>query len=226
MTRARRVIVWRHGRTAWNLAGRVQGQSDVPLDEVGVAQARDAAGYLAALEPSRILSSDLKRAASTAAALSAVTGIPVELDKRFREMDFGAREGLTWPQAWEAFPEGMQAWVNGDETKIPGSETHEQAGRRFAAALEDHLEELPLGDTLVVVAHGALLRTGLCAFLGFEVASWRLFGGLANCNWSILEESRHGDWAEWRLTEWNTGSLPEPVLSDDEQTERPVDEPG
>lgn len=213
----RRVIVWRHGRTAWNVAGRVQGQSDVPLDELGLSQARDASGYLAALAPNRIVSSDLKRAAVTAAALGSCTGLPVELDARFREMDFGAREGLTWAQAWDRFPEGMKAWVSGDETKVPGSETHREAGERFSSALRGYLRELPAGETLVVVAHGAVLRTGICSFLGLAEASWRSLGGLANCNWSVVEEFGHRDWAEWRLTEWNTGSLPEVVLSDDEE---------
>ncbi len=213
----RRVIVWRHGRTAWNVAGRVQGQSDIPLDEVGQAQAREAAGYLAALAPSRIVSSDLKRAAVTAEALGAVAGLPIELDRRFREMDFGAREGLTWPQAWDRMPEAMQAWVDGDETKVPGSETHRQAGDRFADALRDTLDSIGRGQTLVVVAHGAVIRTGVSSFLNLPESSWRTLGGLANCNWSVLEESRYRDWSEWRLTEWNTGSLPEPVLSDDEE---------
>jgi len=61
------VVVWRHGRTEWNLAGRFQGQSDVALDAVGVAQARDSARILAALRPHAIVSSDLARAANTAA---------------------------------------------------------------------------------------------------------------------------------------------------------------
>jgi len=219
----RRVIVWRHGRTAWNVAGRVQGQSDVPLDEVGLAQARDASGYLAALKPSRIISSDLERAAVTAAALGSRTRLTVELDSRLREMNFGAREGLTWSQAWSRFPQGMKAWVSGDETKLPGSETHRQAGERFSSALRGYLTELPPGETLVIVAHGAVLRAGVCSFLGLAEKSWRLLGGLANCNWSMLEEFGQSDHSIWRLTEWNTGSLPEPVLSDDQESE--IDEP-
>jgi broad specificity phosphatase PhoE len=212
----RQVVLWRHGRTAWNVAGRVQGQSDIPLDEVGRRQARGAAARLAALRPDRIVSSDLVRAADTARALGGLTGTPVELDPRLRELNFGEREGLTWRQAWRRFPEGMQAWIDGDETQIPGSETHRQAGDRFAAALHSLLEDLPAGGVLVVVAHGAVLRTGACAFLGVPEAHWSSFGGLGNCSWSVLEEARHGDWSKWRLTEWNAGTLPEPVLSDDE----------
>ena len=66
---SRRIILWRHGRTEWNLAGRVQGQSDVPLDDVGRQQARESAARLATLGPTRILTSDLRRAADTASEL-------------------------------------------------------------------------------------------------------------------------------------------------------------
>jgi glucosyl-3-phosphoglycerate phosphatase len=213
---SRQVILWRHGRTSWNVAGRVQGQSDIPLDDVGREQATSAAARLAALKPDRIVSSDLQRAAETARALGELTGTEVELDPRLRELNFGEREGMTWREAWAAFPDGMQAWVDGDETKMPGSETHRQAGERFAAALHDLLEGLPAGGVLVVVAHGAILRTGACVFLEIPEAHWSSFGGLGNCSWSVLEESRYKDWSRWRLTEWNAGTLPEPVMSDDE----------
>lgn len=212
---SRRVVLWRHGRTAWNVEGRIQGQSDTELDEVGVQQAADAAARLASLKPNRIVSSDLSRAASTAAALAAVTGLEVDHDPRLREMDFGAREGLTWHEAWTRFPAGMRAWVEGDETQIPDSETHEQAGGRLAAALRDHLEFLADDETLVVVAHGAVLRTGMCSFLDIPQSAWATFGGLSNCHWAVLEEVGPDFRRMWRLTEWNSGSLPEPVLSDD-----------
>jgi broad specificity phosphatase PhoE len=212
----RRVVLWRHGRTDWNVAGRVQGQTDIHLDEVGREQARSAAARLAALSPERIVSSDLVRAHDTARQLAEATGLEVELDPRLREMNFGDREGMTWREAWAAFPDGMRAWVDGDQTQIPGSETYRGAGERLAAALTDHLSRLSPGGTLVVVAHGAVLRTGVCAFLQISESHWSSFGGLSNCSWAVLEESRSGEWSKWRLTEWNAGTLPEPVMSDEE----------
>ena len=62
----RRVVLWRHGRTAWNATNRFQGQTDVPLDEVGVLQGERAARNLATLKPDLIVSSDLGRARTTA----------------------------------------------------------------------------------------------------------------------------------------------------------------
>lgn len=213
----RRIILWRHGRTEWNVAGRVQGQSDVPLDEVGQEQARASAARLATLCPSRILTSDLRRAADTAAVLGGLCEVEVEPDPRLREMDFGAREGLTWAESWEQMPDGMQAWIDGDESKIPGSETHVEAGDRFAAALREHTENLGADETVVVVAHGGVARVGACSFLGFPRDSWGSFGGLNNCAWSVLEEVQHKGARRWRIVEWNAGTLPEPVLSDDER---------
>ena len=212
----RRVVLWRHGRTAWNVAGRVQGQTDTPLDDVGRQQARDAAARLASLAPVRILSSDLERARDTAAELSRATGVEVELDPRLREMNFGAREGLTWQESWERYPEGMKAWLDGDETGIPDSETHAQAGARLADALHDALTTLEDEQTLVLVAHGAVLRVGCATFLGFPEQTWRSFAGLSNCSWIALEQQHPRYDTRWRLTEWNAGTLPEPVLSDDE----------
>lgn len=212
----RRVVLWRHGRTAWNVAGRVQGQTDTELDEVGREQARAAAARLAALNPDRIVSSDLIRARDTAQSLADVTGQSFEVDPRLREMNFGDREGMTWREAWEAFPDGMRAWADGDETQIPRSETHREAGERLADALHEILSDLRPGGTLVIVAHGAVLRAGACVFLDIPESHWGTLGGLGNCSWSVLEENRSGDWAKWRLTEWNAGTLPEPVMSDDE----------
>ena len=228
MTRS--VIIWRHGRTEWNLAGRVQGQTDVPLDDVGREQARAAAARLASLRPSRIVSSDLSRARDTAEQLGQLAGVEVETDVRFRERSFGVREGLTMAEAWEQFPEHMARWLAGDEAGIPGSESSVAAGERFTAGLHEHLETLGPEETLVVVSHGGVTRAGTFSFLGLPRETWETFSGLSNCSWTVLEErdlvpqalhsasSREVPpmLAQWRVVEWNAGTLPEPVLSDEE----------
>lgn len=212
---SRQIILWRHGQTAWNAAGRVQGQSNVPLDEVGITQARSAAARLATLNPARILTSDLVRASATAQALSDLTGVPFEADKRLREMAFGLREGLTSREAWASHPHEMRAWVAGDDIPMPGGETYREAGKRFAEVLTEVSAKVEHDRPVVIVAHGAVLRVGACTFVGISQEHWRSFGGFNNCAWSVLEESRFGDRKIWRITEWNAGTLPEPVLSDD-----------
>ncbi|HZK36987.1 MAG TPA: histidine phosphatase family protein [Aeromicrobium sp.] len=212
---SRQLILWRHGRTEWNASGRVQGQSDVPLDDIGQQQAAVAAARLATLDPFTIVSSDLQRALRTAEILGLETGVSVKTDKRLREMHFGVREGLTAAEAWKTFPDEMRAWQTGDDIRMPGGETYREAGVRFAAALGDIAATLPADRAAVVVGHGAVLRVGACTFLGIPQAHWRSFGGFNNCAWSVLEQVPVGDREAWRISEWNAGTLPEPVLSDD-----------
>ncbi|CAN5555002.1 histidine phosphatase family protein [soil metagenome] len=207
----RRIVVWRHGRTEWNARGLAQGQEDVALDDVGVRQAREAAARVAALSPARIMSSDLQRASTTATILSELCGVPVELDRRLREMHLGARQGMPLAEAFERYPAQMRAWRAGEDVRLEGGETYAETAGRFAAALEDLSAALGQQQTAVMVSHGAAMRVGICHWLGFPQPLWGRFGGFANCSGTVLEEDRLG----WRITEWNAGSLPEPVLSDD-----------
>jgi probable phosphoglycerate mutase len=209
----RRIVLWRHGRTEWNELGRVQGQTDIPLDATGRAQARDAAARLASLDPCWIVSSDLSRATQTAAALATLTDLEVQVDVRLREMAFGIREGLTSAQAMERHPEQMRAFAEDAGLVLPGAESYAQVGERVAAAIDEAAVRVPAEGTGVLVAHGAALRVGICHWLGFPPELWPRFSGFSNCNWSVLEERRRG----WCITEWNAGSLPEPVLSDEER---------
>lgn len=207
----RRLVLWRHGRTAWNEQGRAQGQRDVPLDEVGAEQARSAAARLAALSPTRIVCSDLSRATATAAELAELTGLTPVHDVRLREIAFGEREGLTYAESMARFPDQMSRWEVSDDVRFPGGETYAHTADRFAAALRDVAADLAGGELVVVASHGGAMRVGAARFLGFPVETWTAFGGFANCNWAVLGEGRRG----WRVEEWNAGSLPEPVIGDD-----------
>jgi probable phosphoglycerate mutase len=209
---SRSLVLWRHGRTEWNATGRAQGQRDVPLDDVGVEQARTAAARLASLQPAAIVSSDLSRAADTAAALARLTGLDVSYDSRLREIAFGQREGLTFEESMARFPDQMHRWLNGAEVRFPGGETYQETAERFADALHDIAAAVGPDDTVVVASHGGAMRVGTGQFLGLPPALRNVFGGFANCNWAVLFEGRHG----WRIDEWNAGSLPEPVMGDDQ----------
>ncbi len=207
----RRMVVWRHGQTAWNARGMAQGQTDVPLDEMGVEQARNAAARLASLRPVYIRTSDLSRAVATANELAALTGLDPITDSRLREMHMGARQGLSLSRAFELFPEQMQAWREGRDVALPGAESYGEVAERMAGALTEAADALQAGQTGVLVSHGAAMRVGICRYLGLPQQHWSAFGGFSNCSWALLEEGRLG----WRVAEWNAGSLPEPVLSDD-----------
>ncbi|MCW2899100.1 MAG: Phosphoglycerate mutase [Streptosporangiaceae bacterium] len=201
----RRLVLWRHGQTAWNLENRFQGKTDIPLDETGVAQAARAARLLSGLKPGAIIASPLQRAAATAGSLAEVTGLPVDYDPDLMERDGGEWEGLTGDEIRERYPAEHSTW------EPPGGETSEQVAKRVCGAFERALEGLPSDGVLVVASHGAALRLGMAQLLGFPEEIWERLGGLSNCSWSVLAEGRSG----WRLIEHNAGTLPEPVLSDD-----------
>lgn len=215
-----RLVLWRHGQTAWNAERRFQGQSDIPLDPAGQAQAERAARLLAGLHPDLIVSSDLIRATSTAAPLARLTGLDVVLDKDLRERHGGGWEGLTDTQIRERYPAEHATWTP------PDGEPATVVADRVAAALEriaatasaaniraaTASAHASAGGLAVVVSHGAALRLGMSRLLGMPEETFGALGPLSNCSWSVLGQ-RHG---RWRLLEHNAGTLPEPViLSDD-----------
>ena len=117
-----RLIIWRHGQTEWNATDRIQGHADVGLDDIGRAQAAAAAKHIAAGHPDVIVSSDLRRAADTAGALAAVTGLTVRLDPRLREQYFGDWQGLTNAEVRSAYPDEWARWRRGEPADAAGIE--------------------------------------------------------------------------------------------------------
>jgi probable phosphoglycerate mutase len=152
-----RLIVARHGRTAWNEAGRYQGHADIPIDALGAQQALALVAALAPVEPACIVVSDLMRTRQTAAPLAAATGIELRIDPRLREIDVGAWEGLTREQAAVRFPDEFRRWDAGEDLPRGGGETRAAAAARGADALADHLGAAPADAVVVVVSHGMVL---------------------------------------------------------------------
>ena len=134
----RRLVLLRHGRTEWNDSGRAQGHADVPLDDVGLAQAKEVAPVLAALRPVAVWSSDLARAPGRPPPWPPSAGSSPVLDPRLREFDVGPnRQGLTAEQYAAAHPEEHAALLAGDLDAIPGRETRDDVLQRFLPALGD-----------------------------------------------------------------------------------------
>ncbi len=158
--RGRRIILWRHGQTSWNVERRFQGSTDVELTETGVAQARRSARLLAGLKPDAIVASDLKRAAATAAELAALTGLHVVHEEALRETYAGVWQGLTHDEIIARYGEEYAAWKRGEPVRRGGGELTGDRGRRPRRPLVlRHAEKLPENGTLVVVSHGGTIRT-------------------------------------------------------------------
>jgi len=228
MRSARRVVIWRHGRTEWNAAGRFQGQLDPPLDEVGQGQVARAALLLHTLHPDRVVASDLQRATATGEALGRLCGRTVSVRAEYRETHGGHWQGLDRAALDAGHRVALTAWAEGAD--IPAGQTGErrsEVAARMVRGLLADLAEVPAGGTLVLATHGGSGRALTGAMMGLPVASWGALGTLANAAWNVLwERTRtggiegvaHSDpWGvgAWRLEEYNAASLPQPVLGDD-----------
>lgn len=200
---AANVILWRHGQTDYNAAGKLQGQIDIPLNSTGKAQAREAAAVLALLRPTAIITSDLSRAADTADALAEVAGLDVVVDERLRERSFGLWEGLTHADIREGWPDAFAQWRTGGHPDGIDAETRMDLGVRFAECINEWAPRFETSDTVVFVAHGAAIGTGISSLLGQDPDGWRGISGISNCHWSTLEPYS-GD-PGWRLTGHNVG---------------------
>jgi len=141
----------RHGETDWNLARRIQGRTDIPLNETGRAQATATGRSLAAEPWDLVVASPLDRAAETARLVAAELGLGAPLlDERFVERDYGAAEGMEWHEV-------ERRWPDGD---VPGREPRERVAERVIPALVELAAARP-GARIVVVSHGGAIRSAL-----------------------------------------------------------------
>jgi probable phosphoglycerate mutase len=202
----RRLLLLRHGRTAWNDTGRAQGHHDVALDEVGHGQGATVAPVLAALGPAALWTSDLTRARQTCSYLERATGLTATVDRRLREYDVGARQGMTAQEFARSFPEAYAAWRAGEDMPcVPGAERATDVARRMLPALHEVLAVLDDGATGVVVTHGACLKVALVALLGWPLEQSADLRGVDNGHWVSLAETRTetGAGTRFRLRDYN-----------------------
>jgi uncharacterized phosphatase len=175
----------RHGQTDWNVQRRLQGSTDIPLNDVGRGQARDAVTVLSGYEWDAIVSSPLSRAAETANLIAAGLGLSVARRvPEFTERSFGPAEGL-------------QAGPELDALRIPGgfrgAESEDETACRGLAALEALAEEFR-GRRVLVVAHGSLIRVSLSRAIG------RTLQSIDN---AVLNLAHHHAVEGWQLEYFN-----------------------
>jgi broad specificity phosphatase PhoE len=202
--RPRRLIVLRHGQTTHNAKGLWQGQFDSDLSDLGHQQAKAAARALAALRPTRVVASDLTRAALTGQDVADECGVPIEFDERWREIHVGEWAGMTAAQVREQYPEDQDRLLRGEDFRRGGhGESVADVADRVRAALADLFEALGPGECAVIATHGVTARTIAAELVGLDQnLAWLALAGLGNCHWAELVEGAHG----WRIQTWNAAA--------------------
>lgn len=211
------ITLVRHGRTAYNAARRLQGQIDIPLDEVGRRQVELTGAALRELYVTRrpditgriVIASDLGRAMATAHAFADPLGVEVHPDARVRERNFGDWEGLSGAELAERYPEDFRLWVEhkGGEMRH-GAEDKDEVGRRGSQAVLDWASRAGSDTDLYVFSHGAWISQTLQYLLGINKAdpTYASIMGMSNAHWARLVPMDLADGSvRWRLTDYNHG---------------------
>jgi probable phosphoglycerate mutase len=161
-----RIVLARHGQTAWNAIGRLQGHTDIALDDTGRDQARSLARALAGSGIAAVVTSDLSRARETGTIVADVLrlGEP-HTDPELRERRFGVFEGLTRDQCASRHPAAWRAWIATTEAP-PGGESRDDAVTRMTRALE---RVATAAGPVLVITHGGVMRLWLMNLLGTTI---------------------------------------------------------
>jgi len=181
-----RALLIRHGETDWNREARIQGQLNVPLNEMGRAQARRLADRLRGEGIEAAYSSDLIRVYETAEIALAGSGLSIHKTADLREVSFGAWQGKRWADVEGEFPQEVLHYrQNYGRYAPPGGESLMALRRRSVAAFQriigDHR-----GQTVALFAHGGPCRAILAEVLGLDVAKARRFG-MGNASVHVVE---------------------------------------
>ncbi len=170
-----KIMLTRHGKTAWNEIRKVQGHSDIELTAEGIEQAELLAKNCPLEKVSAIYSSDLSRAKTTAEILAQKFNLTVQLEKNLREVNFGDLEGKTLAEFEKADPQNFYNFFNKpDELKIKNAETFQELQARAFSAVKKIIAAHH-DENIIIVAHGAINRTILCSILEIPIRKmWSL----------------------------------------------------
>ncbi|HZP92183.1 MAG TPA: histidine phosphatase family protein [Burkholderiales bacterium] len=195
--RGAELILVRHGETAWNAEGRIQGHLDSPLNDEGLAQALLLGERLGQEHFDHFYSSDLGRALQTAQPIADRSGKRPTTDSRLRERNLGAFQGLTGPECEERFPEDYARFHRRDpDHVVPGGESIRQVYARISAWLEE-LPRRHAGGRILAVTHGGVLDAAYRIVHRLPLDRPRDFP-IYNASLNRLEH----DGASWRVTSW------------------------
>lgn len=174
------ILLIRHGETAWNAVRRLQGHTDIPLNEEGARQAGALAQALAAEQVDVLVSSDLQRAMQTAQAVAdQYDGLDVQTDDQLRERCYGVFEGMLYADIEQQYPAEYALWQARDiDAVMPAGEREAESFRQFYQRATDGIAEWAQrhpGRTIAIVAHGGVLECAYRAAVGMSLDSPRDF---------------------------------------------------
>ncbi len=180
----------RHGETQWNMEGRFQGRTDIPLNIKGRDQAVKVGKALASVRIDRVWSSELRRARQTAEEIAIHHDLDVLEEHGITEISHGLWEGKQAAEIEEIWPGILKKWHQTPADVImPGGEDLEMVQKRAVKSFSSIMSSG--GDNIVVVSHDALLKVILCYWLDCPLSSfWRF--QLGNCSITVVEGSDTG----------------------------------
>ena len=204
-----RICFIRHGETDWNVAHRIQGQTDVPLNETGRSQALAMASNAAHYDFSAIYSSDLKRAFDTAEVVAKGRVLEVVPLVQLRERHFGIFQGLTAAEGLQLNPAAHACYVGRDlEYDFELGESILDFADRVERAVNDLIKHHP-DQTIAVVSHAGVLEIVYRKATGRPLQTPRDFA-IPNCALNWFSFDAHG----WHLEAWDDHHHLSKVLKD------------
>lgn len=182
----------RHGQTAGNVSHQLIGHTDMPLDDLGLDQARQVGLHMRAVRLDAVITSPLARARVTASEIARHQAIELQVDDRLKEMHFGDAEGLTMPEAAERFPHILR--LRDDplamEFRWPSGEHRAEFHSRVLATFTE-LAAIHHGRQVAVVCHGGVITSLIAQLDGGSPNDYNRYP-VANCSVTHLEVHTHG----------------------------------
>lgn len=182
-----KLYLLRHGETDWNVAWRLQGSTNIPLNEKGLLQAKEAAEKMKDFPFDLILSSPLDRALTTAKVIAEPHGLEVQVEPRLREMCFGVLEGTT-PDYKEENPM-RDIFFSAPEKYIadPSGETFEDVDARCKSLLADLKKLEGKYNCVLLSCHGAMVKALQRAVDGSPLEDFWKVPPIPNCTTKMIE---------------------------------------
>lgn len=228
----RQIILLRHGQTDYNATGRMQGHLDSVLSEVGRDQAHAVGEYFREYRPriSRIVSSDLLRAADTARIVAQHLDLDVHLDQRLRETNLGSWQGMARTEVDTDYPGQRAVWRHDATWAPPGGESRVDVAQRALPVVTEFMDSADGWDegALLIVAHSGTIISLTSALLGLGHEQIPLLTGMGNTRFAQLSARPQFDReahesalragttvaaptfdstpAQWYLDGWNLGA--------------------